>query len=379
MGDTQDSGFLTRSRALTLALILATALALYLCFLIFRPFFSSLAWALALAVIAHPLHRAICRKIKSDDLAAALTLIIVALVVVAPMLWAGAQLGGQLTAAVAMLQEQIVDGKWKETLAENPAFASTLAWIQTQFNLGGGIGELVKTVSSRIPALIKESAWTVVELLVTFFVLFYFFRDRKSAIDLVRSLSPLTDEETARTFKRVSETIRHTVFGKLVVALVQGALGGLMFWWLGLPAPLLWGAAMALLALIPTLGPFVIWGPAALFLALNGDWIEATILALWGGIVVALIDNLLYPLLVGSKLRLHTVPVFFAIVGGLLVFGTSGLILGPVILAVTVALLEVWRDRTRAGRTADSAQARGIEVLENSAAIGNELANERKP
>jgi predicted PurR-regulated permease PerM len=138
------------------------------------------------------------------------------------------------------------------------------------------------------------------------------------------------------------------------VALVQGLLGGLMFWLVGLPAALLWGAAMALLAMVPVLGAFLVWAPAALFLALTGRWGQAVILLVWGVGVVSLIDNLLYPILVGRRLRLHTLPVFIAIVGGILLFGSAGMILGPVALAVTVAFVEIWRRRTAGGRAAET-------------------------
>jgi predicted PurR-regulated permease PerM len=143
----------------------------------------------------------------------------------------------------------------------------------------------------------------------------------------------------------VNDTVHATIYGTLAVAAVQGTLGGLMFWWLGLAAPVLWGLVMGVLAVVPVLGAFVIWIPAALFLALEGSWGRALVLAVWGGVVVAGIDNLLYPILVGNRLKLHTVPAFMAIVGGLIVFGPSGLILGPVTLTVTVLLLEIWRSR----------------------------------
>ena len=149
-----------------------------------------------------------------------------------------------------------------------------------------------------------------------------------------------------RLFSRVGDTVYATIYGTLAVAAVQGTLGGLMFWWLGLPAPLLWGLVMGVLAVVPVLGAFIVWIPAALFLALDGSWGEALMLAVWGGVVVGWIDNVMYPILVGHRLRLHTIPAFMAIVGGLIVFGPSGLILGPVTLTVTVLLLEIWRSRT---------------------------------
>jgi len=147
-------------------------------------------------------------------------------------------------------------------------------------------------------------------------------------------------------FCRVRDTIYATMYGTLTVASIQGLLGGLMFWWLGLSAPLLWGVVMALLAVVPVLGAFVVWIPAALFLALEGSWGKALMLTLWGTIVVGGIDNLLLPILVGNRLKLHTVIAFISMVGGLIVFGASGLILGPVVLTITMVLLEIWRIRT---------------------------------
>ena len=151
-----------------------------------------------------------------------------------------------------------------------------------------------------------------------------------------------------RLFDGVIDTIHATLYGTLVVAVVQGTLGGLMFWWLGLPAPLLWGIVMGLLAVVPVLGAFVIWIPAAIFLVLEGSGGKALLLTLWGGIVVGGIDNLLYPMLVGRRLKMHTVLAFISIVGGLIVFGLSGLILGPVIFTVTRLLLKIWSSRNAA-------------------------------
>jgi len=119
------------------------------------------------------------------------------------------------------------------------------------------------------------------------------------------------------------------VYGTLVVALVQGSLGGAIFWYLDLPSPLLWGTIMALLAVLPILGAGIVWAPAAAFLALDGQWEKAMILVGWGAIVIGLIDNILLPILMRKRLHMHTVPVFIAAVGGLLAFGATGIVLGP--------------------------------------------------
>jgi predicted PurR-regulated permease PerM len=118
-----------------------------------------------------------------------------------------------------------------------------------------------------------------------------------------------------------------------------------MFWWLGLPAPFLWGLMMSLLAIVPMLGASIIWAPAALFLALEGNIGSALMLTVWGLLIISTIDNLLRPIVVGNRLKLHTVLAFLSVVGGLLLFGTAGLILGPVTLTITIGLLESWFNR----------------------------------
>ena len=152
----------------------------------------------------------------------------------------------------------------------------------------------------------------------------------------------------SRVFSGISDTVHATIYGTFTIAVVQGTLGGLMFWWLGLPAPLLWGIVMALLAVVPVLGAFIIWIPAAIFLVLEGSGGKALLLTLWGTIVVGGIDNLLYPIFVGRRLKMHTVLAFISLVGGLIVFGPSGLILGPVIFTVTRLLLEIWSSQNKA-------------------------------
>jgi predicted PurR-regulated permease PerM len=120
-----------------------------------------------------------------------------------------------------------------------------------------------------------------------------------------------------------------------------------MFALVGIPGALLWGVAMALLSLIPSAGAFLIWIPAAVVLAAQGDWTRATVVGVWGALAVSTIDNVLYPWLVGQEVRLHTLVVFLAVVGGLIVFGAVGLVLGPVTAAATIAMLEIVRKRSR--------------------------------
>ena len=193
-------------------------------------------------------------------------------------------------------------------------------------------------------SLLRSSFGQLVNIVLTFYLFFFFLRDRKAIMSGLGDLTSLTEAETKYVVDRCSDTIHATVFGTLVVAAAQGVLSGLMFWWLDLPVPLFWGTVMGLLAIVPVLGAFVIWVPAAIFLALEGHWGKAIILTVWGGIIVASVDNLLYPMLVSNRLKLHIVPTLVATIGGIIVFGASGIILGPTIFAVTLALLKILKD-----------------------------------
>jgi predicted PurR-regulated permease PerM len=349
-----ESGWLSRERVLALVLLVATALAVYVCYQLTRPFLPALAWALALAVVAHPLHTWLERRLRRANLAAGVAVVLVAVAIIGPTVLLTQRLGREVAWGVGWVQSEYRSGHWRAALERHPRLATVLSWWGEDIDLDGAAERLASTLSASLSSMLTGSVWAIAELLITLFALFYFFRDRRPALRALRSLVPLSEAETEEVFRRVTDTIYATVYGTLVVALVQGLLGGLMFWVLGLPAALLWGAAMALLAMVPVLGAFVVWAPAALFLALTGSWAKAVLLTVWGVGVVSLIDNLLYPILVGRRLRLHTLAVFIVIVGGVLLFGSAGVILGPVALAVTLALVDIWRRRTAGGRAAET-------------------------
>lgn len=347
-------GWLSRERALALVLIAATALALAICSLLVRPFLSALAWALALAVVTHPVYKWLLSRVGRPNLAAGLAVVLVSILLIAPALFVLTSLAREVAEGVERLQTEAATGRWRDLIERNPRLAPALHWLETHIDISGEVRRAVTMFTARLPSFVTGSLWAGIELLIILFFLFYFFRDRHVALRGLQALMPLSEAETTEMFRRVADTVHATIYGTLVVAAVQGTLGGLMFWWLGLPTPLVWGMVMALLAVVPILGAFVVWIPAAVFLALEGHWAKALILTGWGGIVIALIDNLLYPVLVGERLRLHTLLVFIAILGGLTLFGASGLILGPVVLAVTLALVDVWRWRTAGGRSVES-------------------------
>jgi predicted PurR-regulated permease PerM len=343
---------LSRDRLATITLLILMATGTVLCIVIAVPFIPAIAWALAIAVIAHPVHEWFTRHIQRPDLAAGLAVLTITIGLLAPMVFLGRQIGREATEGFDRVQATIKSGELESELVRNPKTAGIARWIKDNINVEQELRQFGESAQRRLGSWVRGTVWTATQLLITIFLLFYMLRDRKAALTALRSLLPLSDREADEVLERVRAMIHATIYGTLVVATIQGALGGLMFWILGLPGALLWGVAMGLLAIIPVLGAFVIWVPAAIALVAQGNLAKAAILTAWGTIVVGLIDNLLYPVLVGKEMRLHTVPVFIAIVGGLFVFGASGLVLGPVVFAITLALFDVLRRRTAGNRSA---------------------------
>jgi predicted PurR-regulated permease PerM len=343
---------LSRDRLATITLLILMATGTVLCIVIAVPFIPAITWALAIAVIAHPVHERFSRQVQRPDLAAGLAVFTITICLLAPAVFLGRQIGREATEGFDKVQTAVKSGELESQLVRNPTTAGVARLIKDNINVEQELRQFGESVQQRLGSWVRGTVWTATQFLITIFLLFYMLRDRKDAVAAVRSLLPLSNREADEVLERVRAMIHATIYGTLVVAAIQGALGGFMFWILGLPGALLWGVAMGLLAIIPVLGAFVIWVPAAIALVAQGNVAKAAILTAWGTIVVGLIDNLLYPVLVGKEMRLHTVPVFIAIVGGLFVFGASGLVLGPVVFAITLALFDVLRRRTAGNRSA---------------------------
>ena len=332
-------------------LITAIAFGIYLCYRMALPFLPALTWAMALAILFAPLNRWLESKLRRANLAAGVTVLLVALLVVVPTTFMGQRLLQESARGATLVKTQVDSGEWRRALEAQPRLAPAAQWVERQVDLQGTVQTLTSWLTNKAAVLVQDSVVRLIGACLTFYLFFYFLRDRKTALSSLRFLSPLSSTEMDHLFGRVEDTVFATVYGTLAVAAVQGLLGGLMFWWLGLSAPLLWGVVMGLLAVVPVLGAFIVWVPAALFLLLAGSWGKALLLTVWGAVVVGGIDNLLLPILVGNRLKQHTLLALLSVVGGLMVFGASGLILGPVVLTVTTVLLEIWRDHATAAAT----------------------------
>jgi predicted PurR-regulated permease PerM len=338
---------LTEGRLRTLLLVAATALGLYLCYLLALPFLPALTWALVLSVMLLPMHRRIEARTGHADLAAIISVIVAAIAVVVPVLYVAQKLVIEAVEGAVYLEGQLRGTEWRDAIAAYPRLGRSVEWLEARLDFAGAAANLAEWLTVQSTSFLRGSVNQLINLLLTFYLLFYFLRDRQRAWRTLADFSPLSRAATDLVARRFMNVVHATIFGTLGIAAVQGALSGLMFWWLGLPLPLFWGVVIGLLAIVPVLGAFVVWVPAAVYLAFEGHWIKALILAAWGGIIVGGIDNLLYPVLVGNRLKLHTVPALIGLIGGVILFGASGLVLGPAVIVVTLALVEILKRHFR--------------------------------
>ena len=329
--------FVLARLTVTLAFIGATLL-------VSAPFLPALTWALVLAVVFVVPHRFLERFLPSS-IAAVVSMLIVGLLVVGPLLLVIERIVNEAAAGVAYVQKAVQEGDWQTMLNAHPWLASLQHWIEVRVDLQAIFSQLGAFLTNLAANLLRTSTGQVVTTLLAFYFLFFLLRDRAVALQTFARLSPFSNLETGKIIVRVRDTIHAIIFGTLAIAALQGLLGGFMFWALGLNSPVLWGLIMGALSIVPVLGSFVIWIPATIFLLIESRWVAAVILGLWGGVVIASIDNLVRPLLIGDSMRLHTAPAFIAMLGGLQLFGASGIVLGPIVMALTPLLLDFWRRR----------------------------------
>jgi predicted PurR-regulated permease PerM len=186
-------------------------------------------------------------------------------------------------------------------------------------------------------------AGAIVKAFFVVFTMYYLFRDGEKIVRRLPAALPLSKDQSEAIILRTQEVVSASVYGVVTIASLQGLLGGLAFWILGIPSPLLWAVLMTFVCMIPVAGSFLVWGPLSIYLMVNGHWTKAVLLIIWGALVVSTIDNFLRPKLIRNQTKLHELFVFFSVLGGLSVFGLLGIVLGPVVLAITLGLLQTFR------------------------------------
>lgn len=348
------------------ALVVVLIFTLYLCWLMLKPFVGVISWAAVLVIVFYPVHKRILRYTKRPALSALISCALVILVILVPVALITLAVINELGGAMQNLQSAL-------NYILNPNSSLTgpiLAWLgkyvdvarlQSDEYLLNQLSGMSGSIAGRTLGFLGGIISVIVQMFFVIFTMYYFFKDGERISSAVRDLLPLEQEQAEGVMSRTREVIDASVYGVIAIAIIQGTLGGLAFWVLGLPSAIIWGVAMTFLSMIPMLGAFIVWVPAAIYLGLTGHWTKAIMLVVWGTVVIGLIDNFLRPTLVGSRTRLHELLIFFSVLGGLTVFGVLGVVLGPVVLAIALALRDVFQ---AAAKSEELKQAQGDGILE---------------
>lgn len=348
---------MTKNRATVAFLMALTAIALYLCYVLVAPFVKPIMLSVILAIIFYPVHLKIRDLIRNRNVAAALSTAALIVLIAFPSFLLGRALVSGLHDIYDSLTESGV-GRERLSVFLVHLFDRAIAWASHYIpisvpNLRGAI---LSQVEKAVASLLAVTAGLVgglssfgLNAFIAIFVLFFLMRDGRSILRRMTVVLPLRPDQVHRLFALVMETLHAIVYGTLAMAVIQGTLTGLAFWFLGLTSPVVWGLLATFLAALPIVGTTLVWFPAACMLLVSGHWIKGVILLIWGVAVVHPVDNILRPYLIGGRVKLSTLYVFFAVIGGLKAFGALGLFVGPLVLAITVALLTFLRKEKLAG------------------------------
>lgn len=327
------------------ALFLVTLAVLFLCAFLVYPFIPAITGAAVLAIVTRRAYRWWRGKIRNRSAAAASALFLVIVSIIGPLLFIGPYLLRRVMAGVQMLEngrgQQILDA----ALERFPQIGRVLESSSEFITLGEAVQKMAGFVASGIGGILSNSLGAVSQMVVMLFLLFFLYRDEEEFKVFLGRLLPLTGEETTFLMKRLGDTLRATVVGRLIVASIQGMVAALIFSVLGVRAAIVLGLLTTACGLIPPFGPYLVWLPVAIWLGITGHWIKMAILLAAGMMIISTLDNFLYPVLVGAHLRQHTVAVFLSLIGGIWMFGIAGLVLGPLIFSAAEALLMIWRLR----------------------------------
>ncbi len=322
-------------RTATFIALLVISLLLFL--LLIRPFFKPIGVAFIGSILVYPMYKWTSSVSRSRTFAASVSILTLIVLFVAPLIFITYEVYQELTELLLLLR-----GSYSPEYVRS--LANAVNSLPGASEIIAGVSETAQRTASYFAAqaffTIKNFLWFLVEIFVVLITIFFVLRDSSSLLARTHALSPFKKQETDTVLNKIRDTIYATVFGVVVVAMVQGFLGGVGFAILGLKSPVLWGCAMALLAMIPFLGAPVIWFPAVVYLFLHGQFMSALFLFLWGAFVVGLIDNVLRPLIIGGKARLHPLLVFFSAFGGIILLGPVGIFFGPIILSITLVLAD---------------------------------------
>ena len=342
-----------RLRTLESRVFIGLVIAVTLVFLwMVRAFLLPVFWAAVFAVLFHPMLLALSERTgERRALAAGITTAAVVLFVVIPFGLLVAALAQQAIRLYGRIVSGEIDLQAPIAFVERsvPALADLLARVgisteQLRTGAQNMAGNIAQFAGGQALALGQNALRIAVLFGLMLYLLFFFLRDGERILDAIVRALPMGDERERRLLEKFAEVSRATVKGTLIVAAVQGAIGGILFWIVGIDAALFWGVVMGVLSLLPAVGSTLVWGPAAIALLVRGEIWQVVVLVVGGTMVIGLVDNVLRPVLVGRGAKMPDYLILLATLGGLSVFGLAGFVAGPVVAALFLVMWDMFAD-----------------------------------
>ena len=337
-------------------LLLLTVAALYLSFLVARPFLGAIVTASLLALSIYPLFTLLLRYVRNRSAAALFATLAVFLVLLLPAIFVVNTLASETKELYGWLNQQSSAGMgWEELLAR--LTKPPLAWIERETGISSeqlrsAALDRLRDASTSLLNWAKSVAvditGTIVNTLIMLFTLFYFLRDGPSILSRAGSILPLERRRYDQLLKTISDSMRANFYAVIVVSLAQGVLGALGYWIAGLPNVMLWAVMTALFSILPAVGAAAVWGVGVIYLGITGHLGRAVFLLVYGTGVISVADNVIRSLVLSGRVKLNALLVLFSLLGGVQAFGIIGLFVGPIIVSVAIALLTILTEE-RAG------------------------------
>jgi predicted PurR-regulated permease PerM len=330
-------------------------LAFYLLYRILSPFLTSILWAILLAIVFYPLFRRLQRLLKKREVLCALTMtVLVTFVIVLPFSLLVVSLANEVVGTYHSVEEMIQTGRlqtYLEQVKEIPFFHRLWNKLYQNEDISQShLTDFLLKNLQQVSTFLFNQTSKIVKGLSTFFIgffftllsLYYLFKDGAHLFERLKEVIPLPFIERDLLINRFKDMVYATIYGGILIAIVQGLLGGIIFWTLGFSSPILWGTAMSFLSFIPIGGTAIVWIPAVILLFIQGAFLKGILLLFLGIFVIGMADNFFRPMFISAKTKIHPLFLFFSVLGGIQVFGMIGLVMGPLIATLSLTLIEIY-------------------------------------
>lgn len=320
----------------------------YLSYQIFQPFLTPIAWAMVFCVVFYPAYAFTLRFIKLKAAASLVTLLLILIVIIGPFSYISYSLINEVSDFV---ERSDADIRSLTALLSDERLLSILRKVEPYTGLEAPSEEVIienaRKFGKKIIDWLSAGFGNVMSVAANFvimaFTIFFFLKDGPGFLQRIRNYLPFSEQQRDRLTSQIKDMIVSTIYGGVVVAIIQGMLGGAAFAILGIHSPIFWGCVMALMSFVPMLGTAIIWLPASALLLLQGAYVKGIGLILIGIFVISMVDNILKPLIIGGRTKMPTIVIFFTVLGGIKLFGLLGLVMGPLVFALFLSIFEIFR------------------------------------